>query len=58
MKTSTGWYLLLAVAAGAVGGAAAVMLARDQRRHVARMEHKADVKCWENEGGNLKPVAA
>jgi hypothetical protein len=57
MRTSTGWYLLLALAAGAAGGAAATLLARGNQRHAARIEHKADVKNWENEGGNLKPNA-
>ena len=52
-----GW-LFLAVAAGAAGGAAAALWSRRRHhRHVAHLQHKADIKSWENEGGNLAPVA-
>jgi hypothetical protein len=57
MKADKGW-LLMALAAGAAGGAAATLLARRGRqRRAVVAEHKADLKSWENEGGNLAPAA-
>ncbi|HET7731627.1 MAG TPA: hypothetical protein VFK48_16510 [Usitatibacter sp.] len=51
------WYFALAVAAGVAGGKAArVWSSRGSRDHAARREHSADVKSWENEGGNLAPA--
>ena len=49
------WFLLLAVAAGA----AAAMLSRGRhhRRVAAHLEHKADIKAWENEGGGFAAPA-
>ena len=58
MENDKMWYFVLAVAAGVVGGTAAgVWSSRGRRDHAARLEHKADVKSWENEGGNLAPVS-
>ena len=51
--------LLLAVAAGLTGAVAATLSRRrHHRNHTAHLEQKADIKCWENEGGNLRPVPA
>jgi hypothetical protein len=53
------WILLLAVAAGAVavtGGAS--RWRRRHRRTVHDLQHKTDVKAWENEGGNVMPPPA
>ena len=50
------WLVLLAVATTAAVGAA---LAQKSRRHRQSMAHEADIKAelrtWENEGGNLAP---
>ena len=54
MTTDKSWVLLLAVAAGAAGAAAAVLSrGRNHRRAAAHLEHKADIKAWENEGGGI-----
>jgi hypothetical protein len=56
------WFLLLAVAVGAASAAAGAAVASKSRRHhhrkVRDLEHKIQLKSWENEGGNLAPIAA
>jgi hypothetical protein len=53
-RTDKSWVLLLAVAAGAAGAAAAMLSrGRHHRRAAAHLEHKADIKAWENEGGGF-----
>jgi hypothetical protein len=56
MKADKGWVLVLAAAAAAAGGAAVAMSWRCQHAHrIAHTAHKADIKEWENEGGNCAP---
>jgi hypothetical protein len=56
------WFLLLAVVVGAASAAAGAAVASKSRRHHHRkahdLEHKTQLKSWENEGGNLAPIAA
>jgi hypothetical protein len=56
IMTHKSWVLLLAVAAGAA--AAMLSLGRHQRRAAAHLEHKADIKAWENEGGGIVPPSS
>jgi hypothetical protein len=59
MKIERNWYLLLSVALSAAAAAAiASKLLRRQRPTVHLREHAPELKSWENEGGNLAPVAA
>ena len=59
MTTDKNWFLLLAVAAGAAGAAAAVLLrGRHESRAAAHLEHKSDIKSWENEGGGIATPSA
>ena len=59
MKIEKNWYLLLAVAASAVLGAAVTTaLRRRQDRDAHPDQHADDIKSWENEGGNLAPAHA
>jgi hypothetical protein len=56
MNIDRRWWVLLAVALGATAGAAVVSTSRGRSRRAAdRIEHKTDLKSWENEGGNLAP---
>jgi hypothetical protein len=58
MSVDKPWILLLAVTAGAAAGAAFAL--RSRRRHhraAHEVQHKANLKTWENEGGNLAPTA-
>jgi fatty-acid desaturase len=58
MNIDKRWLLLLAAAAGA-GAATAVAWASSRRQHHRTnrdLEHTADLKSWENEGGNLAPA--
>lgn len=58
MSIDKRWIFLLAVAAGAAGGAAMAMTSRRRGHRIAhRLQNKSDIKSWENEGGNLAPVA-
>ncbi len=59
MKIDKSWILLVAVVAGAAGGAA-YALASHRRGHKAagKLQHKHDLRSWENEGGNLAPAPA
>jgi len=53
------WYLLLAVAvSAAVGATVASKLRRRQPANEHRPEQADHLKSWENEGGNLAPIAA
>jgi len=52
------WAFPLALAASAAVGALLANLSRNQRRHVARAEHKENLHAWENEGGGLVTVAS
>jgi len=56
------WFLLFAVAVGAASAAAGAAVASTSRRRHHRkardLEHKTQIKSWENEGGNLAPIAA
>lgn len=54
MSIDKRWLLLIAVAAG---GAAVALTSRHRQHRTARkLEHKSDLKSWENEGGNLAPA--
>lgn len=58
MTMNKRWAFLLAATAGVVGGAVLAVASRRQHHEVAReMEHTADLKSWENEGGNVAPAA-
>jgi hypothetical protein len=51
--------VLFAVAASAAVGAVATFMARIRHHRTVRdLQHKTDLKSWENEGGNLAPAAA
>ncbi|MEO7742111.1 MAG: hypothetical protein ABIR98_04175 [Usitatibacter sp.] len=52
VPTGLGWFLMLAATATAAGAAATLFSRRRIQRRVAHLEHKADIKSWENEGGN------
>jgi hypothetical protein len=57
MNMNNRWFLLLAVAASATVGAAVATLSRRRHHRTTReLEHKTDVKSWENEGGNVAPI--
>jgi hypothetical protein len=56
MSIDKRWILLIALGAGAVGGAAVALTSRSRKRVAGHLQHKEDIKSWENEGGNLKPV--
>jgi hypothetical protein len=59
MNIDKRWILLLAVTMCAAVGAA--FASRTRRRHVhsaGKVQHKTDLKAWENEGGNLAPTPA
>jgi hypothetical protein len=59
MNIDKRWIFLLAVTASAAAGAA--FASRTRRRHVraaGELQHKTDLKAWENEGGNLAPTPA
>jgi hypothetical protein len=59
MKIEKRWYVLLGAAMGVTVGTAAVFGWRRQRQLIARhREHAADLKCWENEGGNVTQASA
>jgi hypothetical protein len=56
MNIDKRWFLLLAAAASAAAGAAIAMTTRRGHHRTARhVVHKAAIKSWENEGGNLAP---
>ena len=51
--------LLLTIAASAsLGAALASQWRRRERKATHQKQHSADVKTWENEGGNVVPDAA
>jgi hypothetical protein len=59
MNIDKHWFLLVAVAVSAAVGAA--FASRSQRGHhraAHDVQHKENLKAWENEGGNVAPAAA
>ncbi len=59
MNIDNRWILLLAVTASAAAGAAFASRAlRHQARAAGEVQHKTNLKTWENEGGNLAPPPA
>jgi hypothetical protein len=59
MNIDKRFIFLLAVTSSAAAGAA--FASRIRRRHVraaGEVQHRTDLKAWENEGGNLAPVPA
>jgi hypothetical protein len=58
MNINKRFFLLLAALAGAAVGAVAASRTHVRHHRNARdLEHKEDLKSWENEGGNLAPAA-
>lgn len=53
LATGLSWILMLAATATAAGAAATLVSRRKVQRRVAHLEHKAHLKSWENEGGNI-----
>ena len=53
LSTGLSWILVLAATATAAGAAVTLLSRRRVERRVAHLEHKADIKSWENEGGNV-----
>jgi hypothetical protein len=53
IATGLGWILMMAATATAASAAATLLARRRVQRRVAHLEHKADIKSWENEGGNI-----
>jgi hypothetical protein len=59
MNIDRRWLLLLSVAASAAIGAAIASRSRRRNHRAAHvLQHKTDLRAWENEGGNLAPAAA
>ena len=59
MNIDKRWILLLTVTASAAVGAAFASRTRRRRVRAAHdLQHKANLKTWENEGGNLAPTPA
>jgi len=57
MNIDKRWLLLLAAAAGAAAATAIAWASRRRHHRTNRdLEHTADLKSWENEGGNLAPA--
>ena len=57
MNIDKRWLFLLAVAASAAAGAAVASTSRRRQRTAHDLDHKTALKSWENEGGNLAPLA-
>jgi hypothetical protein len=58
MSIDRHWLLVLVLVAGASAGAVVAWNARRRfLRTAPDLEHAADLKSWENEGGNLAPLA-
>ena len=53
LSNGLGWILMLAATATAAGAAATLLSRRRTQRRVAHLEHKAHIRSWENEGGNI-----
>ena len=51
-------FLLAAALAGAAGAVLATGAYRRRGRTVRELQHRSDIKDWENEGGNLAPIKA
>jgi len=59
MNIGKHWFTLLAVAvSAAVGAVVATNWRRWHHRAAHDLQHKNDLKSWENEGGNLAPSPA
>jgi hypothetical protein len=59
MSIDKRWFLVLALAASAAAGAVIAWNGRRGfRRTAPDLEHAADLKSWENEGGTLAPITA
>ena len=59
MNIDKRWFLLLAVAVGALTSATVAVNARRRHHRTVRdLEHKHEMTKWENEGGNLAPIPA
>ena len=59
MNIDKRWMLLLAVTVSAAAGAALASRAfRHEARAAGESQHGANLKTWENEGGNLAPPPA
>ena len=57
MNIDKRWFFLLAIAAGAAGGAAVALTSRSRHHRSAHeLQHKKQLRSWENEGGNLAPA--
>ena len=57
MSIDKRWLLFIAAATGAAAGAAFMSRSRRrQRRGAHDLQHKEDLKSWENEGGNEAPI--
>ena len=59
MNIDKRWFLLFTVALSAAAGAAVALTSRRRHhRNLHHLEHKEQLKSWENEGGNhLIPAA-
>ena len=53
MTTYRRWTLPLALAGCAAVGTALTLSRRNNRRHVAKEQHKETLRAWEGEGGSL-----
>ena len=57
MNIDKRWSFLLAIAARAAAGAAIASNTRRRHQRAAHnLDHKTQLKSWENEGGNLAPT--
>ena len=56
MNIDNYWFLLLAFGVGAAVSAALVLRWRRRHRTAHDLEHKMEIKAWENEGGNVAPT--
>ena len=57
MSIDRRWLLVLALVVGAAAGAVVAWNARrGLHRTAPDLDHAADLKSWENEGGNLSPI--
>jgi hypothetical protein len=57
MNIDKRWLLLLAAAAGAAAATAIAWASRHRNHRTNRdLEDAADLKSWENEGGNVAPI--
>ena len=57
MNIDKRWLLLLVVLSAGAGAAVTSKLLRRRQLMAQHHDHAADLKTWENEGGNLAPPA-